>query len=80
MALFLVRLTNDSRQIQSIDKLEIGCAFTDIKGKLYPAVSLDAVMLGGQVCANFGGSEFEFKGNLRDLATFVKKQTHDYSD
>uniref|UniRef100_A0A093X7X1 Ankyrin-3 n=1 Tax=Talaromyces marneffei PM1 TaxID=1077442 RepID=A0A093X7X1_TALMA len=51
----------------------IGLAFQKIKGKLYPAVSMDQRMIGAQMSVNFwkedGPNDFVYKGRLDDPDT-----------
>ncbi|KJK82552.1 hypothetical protein H634G_02158 [Metarhizium anisopliae BRIP 53293] len=49
------------------DGVVLGKAFTDVKGKLYPAVSVDECMVGSQVSTKFWDGEttnFMYKGSL----------------
>ncbi|KAG8406447.1 hypothetical protein J3458_021279 [Metarhizium acridum] len=53
----------------------VGKAFTDIKGKLYPAVSVDECMVGSRVSTKFWVGEttnFMYKGSLTAPGTLTR--------
>lgn len=52
----------------------VGKAFSDVRGKLYPEVSVDQFMVGAKVSATFWNGDkdaFEYKGGFLDEATLV---------
>ncbi|QYS95164.1 Protein SSH4 [Trichoderma simmonsii] len=56
----------------------LGQAFTDIRGKLYPAISVDKRMVGSRARTNFwksNGPEFNYTGSLIALQTFTQSNS-----
>ncbi|KAK9442279.1 Ankyrin repeat-containing domain protein [Metarhizium brunneum] len=59
------------------DGVVLGKAFTDVKGKLYPAVSVDECMVGSQVSTKFWDGEttnFMYKGSLTAPETLARPE------
>lgn len=59
----------------------IGPAFSDIRGKLYPAVSFDMTQAGVSISVNFGNDEnilFAYQGSLEDEATYKIRRPSDF--
>ena len=56
---------------------EIGDAFDNIRGKLYPMVGFDTTMTGAHVSVNFGDKDFMYRGSLTDTAKKVVRSGQD---